>query len=116
MYINELSEFAGYNIEPDGSTNNQHKSAGLFGEIINGKTILKLFLRDGSVIENGIIKSFDLPKNFDPHNSNGGIRGVFFVENEPYGLMATKNIGCQNLLEIHRVEEIEKNVVHLEYA
>ena len=107
MYINELSEFAGYNIEPDGSTNNQHKSAGLFGEIINGKTILKLFLRDGSVIENGIIKSFDLPKNFDPHNSNGGIRGVFFVENEPYGLMATKYIGCQNATIINLKKKIE---------
>ncbi len=96
IYVNELSSFAGYNLNSDESINNQHKSAGLFGEIKNGKTILKLFTRDGSVIENGTVKMFDLPKNYDPHNSAGGIRGIFFIENEPYGLMATKNIGCQN--------------------
>ena len=107
IYTSELNSFAGYNINSDGSTNNQHKSSGLYGEISNGKTILKLFTRDGSVIENGTVNSFELPRNFDPHNSNGGIRGIFFVENEPYGLMVTRNIGCQNAAIINLINKIE---------
>ena len=99
--VSNLNNFAGYNINSDGSINNQHKSAGLFGEFKKGKINLKLFTRDGSVIENGVVNYFDLPRNYDPHNSAGGIRGIFFVEDDPYGLMVTKNIGCQNVTIIN---------------
>ena len=81
--VTNLSNFVGYNINLDGSINNQHKSAGLFGEIINDEISLELFTRDGSVIKNGVTKVYDLPNNYDPHNSAGGIRGVFFIENDP---------------------------------
>ncbi len=105
--VSNLNDFAGYNINSDGSINNQHKSAGLFGELKEGVVNLSLFTRDGSVIENGVVKVFDLPSNYDPHNSAGGIRGIFFVDNDPYGLMVTKNIGCQNVTILNLVMKFE---------
>ena len=105
--VSNLSNFVGYNTNTDGSINNQHKSAGLFGEIVNNEILLKLFTRDGSVIKNGVTKVYDLPKNYDPHNSAGGIRGIFFLENDPYGLMVTKNIGCQNVTVLNLVKKIK---------
>ena len=57
--VSNLNNFTGYNINLDGSINNQHKSAGLFGEFKDDKINLKLFTRDGSVIENGVVKVFD---------------------------------------------------------
>ena len=105
--VSNLNNFTGYNINLDGSINNQHKSAGLFGEFKDDKINLKLFTRDGSVIENGVVKVFDLPNNYDPHNSTGGIRGIFFIENDPYGLMVTKNISCQNVTIINLEKKFE---------
>ena len=58
-------------------------------------------------IENGVVKVFDLPNNYDPHNSTGGIRGIFFIENDPYGLMVTKNISCQNVTIINLEKKFE---------
>ena len=105
--VSNLNSFNGYNINLDGSINNQHKSAGLFGEFKDDKINLKLFTRDGSVIENGVVKVFDLPNNYDPHNSSGGIRGIFFIKNDPYGLMVTKNISCQNVTIINLEKKFE---------
>ena len=105
--VRNLDNFAGYNINSDGSINNQHKSAGLFGEFKEDKVNLKLFTRDGFVIENGVAKAFDLPRNYDPHNSAGGIRGIFFVDNDSYGLMVTNNIGCQNVTIINLNKKLE---------
>ena len=105
--VSNLNNFTGYNINLDGSINNQHKSAGLFGEFKDDKINLKLFTRDGSVIENGVVKVFDLPNNYDPHNSSGGIRGIFFIKNDPYGLMVTKNISCQNVTIINLEKKFE---------
>ena len=36
-----------------------------------------------------------------------GALEVFFVENEPYGLMVTRNIGCQNAAIINLINKIE---------
>ena len=105
--VSNLNNFTGYNINLDGSINNQHKSAGLFGEFKDDKINLKLFTRDGSVIENGVVKVFDLPNNYDPHNSAGGIRGIFFIENDPYGLMVAKNISCQKVTIINLEKKFE---------
>ena len=105
--VSNLNNFTGYNINLDGSINNQHKSAGLFGEFKDDKINLKLFTRDGFVIENGVVKVFDLPNNYDPHNSAGGIRGIFFIENDPYALMVTKNISCQNVTIINLEKKFE---------
>ena len=105
--VSNLNNFTGYNINLDGSINNQHKSAGLFGEFKDDKINLKLFTRDGSVIENGVVKVFDLPNNYDPHNSAGGIRGIFFIENDPYGLMVATNISCQKVTIINLEKKFE---------
>jgi len=97
VYVDEVDYFAGYNKNQDGSLNNQHKSAGLYGKHLNNKTLLELYTRDGSLITKNKISQFDLPRNYDSHNSQGGIRGIFFLNEEPYAYMATKKIGCQNM-------------------
>ena len=79
VYVDEVPYFSGYNKNQDGSLNSQHKSAGLYGKFINNETLLELYTRDGSLITKSKISQFDLPRNYDSHNSQGGIRGIFFL-------------------------------------
>ncbi len=97
VYVDEVEYFAGYSLNKDGSANNQHMSAALYGFYKNGKTILELYTRDGYLITDNKTTKFNLPRNYDPHNSQGGIRGVFFIKENPYAYLATKKIGCQNM-------------------
>ena len=47
-----------------------------------------------------------MPNTFDSHNSKGGIRGIFYIDEERYALMATIKIGCQNVSIIN----LDKNI------
>ena len=107
VYIDEVDYLAGYNKNQDGSMNNQHKSAGLYGTHFNNKTLLELYTRDGFLITESKTSQFILPRNYDSHNSQGGIRGIFFLNKEPYAYMATKKIGCQNMSIINLKRKIE---------
>jgi len=107
VYVDEVPYFSGYNINQDGSLNNQHKSAGLYGKFIKNETLLELYTRDGSLITKNTITQFELPRNYDSHNSQGGIRGIFFLNDEPYAYMATKKIGCQNMSIISLKSKVE---------
>ena len=73
----------------------QHMSSALYAKKIDGKTELSLFTRDGHQITKNGLKKYKLPKTYDPHNSAGGLRGIFFYKEQPFGLMAAKDIGCQ---------------------
>ena len=77
------------------STNYQHRSSALYAETVKGKTYLRLFTRDGHEISKDGIKKYKLPSTYHSHNSHGGLRGIFFFENEPYGFMVAKTVGCQ---------------------
>ena len=46
----------------DRDATNQHKNAALYGVIINNKTQLRYFTRNGYEINNGIVKKYLLPK------------------------------------------------------
>jgi len=107
IHVNEIDYFSGYNKRKDGSMNNQHRSAALYAVKINNETSLELYTRDGFLITKNNIKQFDLPNSYDSHNSHGGIRGIFFINEETYGYMATKKIGCQNMSIINLNRNIE---------
>ncbi len=97
VYIDEVEYFSGYSLNKDGSVNEQHMSAALYGTFQNDKTRLELYTRDGFLITKNKTTKFNLPRSYDPHNSQGGIRGVFFIKENPYAYLATKKIGCQNM-------------------
>ena len=97
VIINEVDYFAGYNKNKDGSLNSQHKSAALYGSHLDNITSLELYTRDGFLITKNKTSKFNLPRNYDSHNTQGGIRGIFFINKDPYAYMATKKIGCQNM-------------------
>jgi len=107
IYYSEVDYFSGYNVNSDGSPNYQHRSAGFFGSYINNNVYLELYTRDGFVITKSNIVQFDLPRFYDSHNSHGGIRGIFFIENKPYAFMSSKKIGCQNMTLINLENKIE---------
>ena len=73
---------------------NQFVNSGLYAKKNENKTEIIYFTRNGYVVKNGELSSFILPKTYSPHNSKGGIRGVFFNNNIPYALMASKKIAC----------------------
>ena len=106
--IKKIDYFSGYNKDKDENINLQHKSSALFGFKENNETFLELFTRNGFLITKNGIKKFELPNNYDSHNSAGGIRGVFYINNERYALMATIKIGCQNvsIINLDRNKEI----------
>ena len=53
------------------------------------------------------MEDFKLPKTYDAHNSQGGIRGIFYFNNQRYAYMATLKIGCQTMSIINLDENIE---------
>ena len=73
---------------------NQFVNSGLYAKKVNNKTELTYFTRNGFKLSNGKLTKFDLPNTYTPHNSKGGIRGVFYFQNQPYALMASKKVGC----------------------
>ena len=77
IYINEIDYFSGYNKDEDGNMYAQHKSSALYGSKSKNDTFLELYTRDGFLITKDSVKKFDLPKYYDSHNSQGGIRGIF---------------------------------------
>jgi|TARA_Y100000389_G_scaffold204319_1_gene256220 hypothetical protein len=107
IYINEIDYFSGYNKDEDGNMYAQHKSSALYGSKSKNDTFLELYTRDGFLITKDSVKKFDLPKYYDSHNSQGGIRGIFFIDDETYAYMATKKIGCQNMSLINLNRNIE---------
>ena len=107
VHVSELEYFSGYNKNKDGTMHAQHKSSALYANKTNQETLLELYTRDGFLITKDGITKFDLPKNYDSHNSQGGIRGIFFIDEEVYGFMATKKIGCQNMSLINLNRNIE---------
>ena len=92
----------------DRDATNQHKNAGLYGAIIDNKIHIRYFTRNGHEINNGVVKKYLLPKTYDPHNSKGGIRGIFFFKNEPYAWMASKKINCHyaSIVNLNQSKEI----------
>ena len=108
VIINEVDYFAGYNKNQDGSLNSQHKSAALYGSHLDNKTSLELYTRDGFLITKNKTSKFNLPRNYDSHNTQGGIRGIFFINKDPYAYMATKKIGCQNMsiIDLNKIIKI----------
>ena len=72
----------------------QHQSAGFYIVKDNEEKIFKIFTRDGNVISNNGIKKYKLPPSYSVHNGKGGIRGVFFFKEQPYGLMTSEKVGC----------------------
>ena len=89
---------------------NQHVNAGLFGEKINNKVYIRFFTRNGFEINNGNVKKYSLPKTYDPHNSKGGIRGIFFLDGNPYAWMASKTINCNYaaIVNLNKSKEVFK--------
>ena len=106
--VRNVKNFSGFNKNVDGSQNPQHKSAALYGSKVNRNTYLELFTRDGFIINKNKVEKIEIPNFYDPHNSQGGIRGVFFMNDETYIFMASKKIGCQNvsIFNLDRKKEI----------
>ena len=88
--------------------NPQLNNSGLYAFLENNKVILRYFTRNGFEISNDYKKKYVLPNTYDPHNGKGGIRGVFFFEENPYALMASKEIGCQfaSIINLNNSREI----------
>lgn len=97
LVTKNLKNFSGFTKDENNVENPQHKSAALYASKINGETYIELFTRDGHIINNESIEKLELPNFYDPHNTQGGIRGVFFIDDEIYIFMASKKIGCQNV-------------------
>jgi hypothetical protein len=94
----------------DRDATNQHVNAGLYGKKIDGKVHIRFFTRNGFEINNGVVTQYSLPKTYDPHNSKGGIRGIFFFNNDPYAWMASKTINCNyaSIVNLKKSREIFK--------
>ena len=107
LIVKKINYFSGYNKDDDGTINSQHKSAALYGLKKNNTTQLELYTRDGFLITKEGMIDFDLPKTYDSHNSQGGIRGIFYFNNQRYAYLATLKIGCQNMSIINLDENIE---------
>ena len=87
---------------------NQFVNSGLYAEKINGITNIIYFTRNGFVVKNGEVNSYALPKSYTPHNSKGGIRGVFYHDKKPFALMASKKIGCDyvSIVDLEKSREV----------
>ena len=107
LIVKKVNYFSGYNKDDDGTINSQHKSAALYALKKNNTTQLELYTRDGFLITKEGVVDFDLPKTYDSHNSQGGIRGIFYLNNQRYAYMATLKIGCQTMSIINLDENIE---------
>lgn len=107
LIVKKVDYFSGYNKDDDGTINSQHKSAALYALKKNNTTQLELYTRDGFLITKEGVVDFDLPKTYDSHNSQGGIRGIFYLNNQRYAYMATLKIGCQAMSIINLDENIE---------
>lgn len=101
-----VKSFSGYNKDKNNKFNDQHNSAGFYAFRKNNQTNLELYTRNGFLITDQEIKQFKLPNTFDSHNSKGGIRGIFYIDDERYALMVSIKIGCQNVSIIN----LDKNV------
>lgn len=73
---------------------NQFYNSGLYAKKVNNQTEITYFTRNGFMLKGGELTKFDLPKSYTPHNSKGGIRGIFYFQDQPYAIMASKKIGC----------------------
>ena len=107
LIVKKVNYFSGYNKDDYGTINSQHKSAALYALKKNNTTQLELYTRDGFLITKEGVVDFDLPKTYDSHNSQGGIRGIFYLNNQRYAYMATLKIGCQTMSIINLDENIE---------
>ena len=107
LKVKKVDYFSGYNKDGDGKMNPQHKSAALYVVKKNNTNQLELYTRDGFLITKEGVENFDLPKNYDAHNSQGGIRGIFYFDDQRYAYMATLKIGCQTMSIINLDENIE---------
>jgi hypothetical protein len=108
--VDQIDYVSFKNIEKPKQLELQHRSSALYAQKINGETLLKYFTRDGHEISKNNIKRYDLPRTYDAHNSHGGIRGVFYFEDEPYAYMVSKSIGCQYvaIIDLNLSSEIFK--------
>ena len=107
LVVKKINYFSGYNKDSDGKMNPQHKSAALYAVKKNNTNQLELYTRDGFLITKDGVEDFELPKTYDVHNSQGGIRGIFYFNNQRYAYMATLKIGCQTMSIINLDENIE---------
>ena len=97
LEIEKIEYFSGYNIDENGKMNSQHKSAALYAFEEDNITKLELYTRDGFIITKEGVNQFELPNYYDSHNSQGGIRGIFYLDSHRYAYMASLKIGCQNM-------------------
>ena len=107
LTVKKIDYFSGYNKDAQGKMNPQHKSAAFYATKKNNDTQLELYTRDGFLITKEGVVDFDLPKTYDSHNSQGGIRGIFYFNNQRYAYMASLKIGCQNMSIINLDKNIE---------
>jgi hypothetical protein len=107
VHFKKMNYFSGFNKDEEDKVNPQHKSSALYGFKKKDKTHLELYTRNGFLVTKQGIKKFKLPNNFDSHNSAGGIRGVFFINEERYAFLSTIKIGCQNVTIINLDRNIE---------
>ena len=107
LIVKKINYFSGYNKDSDGKINPQHKSAALYVVKKNNTNQLELYTRDGFLITKEGVEDFKLPKTYDAHNSQGGIRGIFYFDKQRYAYMATLKIGCQTMSIINLDENIE---------
>ena len=84
-------------MDESGKMNPQHKSAALYAFKEDNITKLELYTRDGFLITKEGVNQFELPNYYDSHNSQGGIRGIFYLNGHRYAYMASLKIGCQNM-------------------
>ena len=98
LEITNVKNFSGFNKNIDLSQNPQHKSAALYGSKVNENTYLELFTRDGFIINNNKVEKLEIPNFYDPHNSQGGIRGVFFIDEETLKVGSLPNWRCLNTI------------------
>ncbi len=97
LEIEKINYFSGYNMDESGKMNPQHKSAALYAFKEDNITKLELYTRDGFLITKEGVNQFELPNYYDSHNSQGGIRGIFYLNGHRYAYMASLKIGCQNM-------------------
>ncbi len=70
--------------------NYEGKSAALF---IDSDNKISLFHQEGYIIKNNLFQKISLTKNFTLEK-HGGLKGVFNVNNEYYGLVSSRTINC----------------------
>ncbi len=66
------------------------KSAGIF---IDKNNEIIFFGQQGYIIRNKTVKKIDLTDSYTPEK-NGGLKGVFFINNNPFGLISSRSVNC----------------------